>query len=130
VGKAELALGVGRMDFTATTGKPSFTETLFSLTWSLPIVSRTRVELASGARLTDIRLDFDDPVIVGGLRNEEEQLISAVSRVRLSLFRKYSGFVEGSYGLLMSSTRTPTMTLVIGLQRDGAMPDWLRAFLR
>ena len=129
-GRSEVALGVGRIGFDPTTGKPRFKETLISLSWSLPVVSRSTFGLVGGARLTDIRMDFDDLSVVGGLRNEEEQLISALARFRMSLAWRFSGFVETSYGVLMTSTRTPTMSLVVGLQRDGTMPNWLRQFLR
>jgi len=130
VGRSELALGVGRVSFDATTGKPPFTETLISLSWALPVFSHSAFGILGGARLTDVRMHFDDPAMVAGLRNEEEQLLSAVARARISLTRKYSGFVEAAYGVLMTSTRSPTMSLVVGLQRDGTMPGWLQGFLR
>jgi hypothetical protein len=67
---------------------------------------------------------------VAGLRNEEEQLISALGRARTSLGAGYSGFVETTYGVLMTSTRSPTMTVAVGLMWGGRMPKWLRDFLQ
>lgn len=130
VGASEIGLTVGHIGFDATTGKPPFTETMFSLAWTRPLIQRASIGFDAGARLTDVRMDFDDPSLVGGLRTEEEQLLSALARGRLSLGRKFSGFVEATYGVLMTSTRTPTVSLIVGIQRDGAMPGWLRDFLR
>lgn len=129
VGSSEIALSVGRVGFEPTTGKPPFTETLISLGWARPVVRGGPVALSVGARLTDVRMNFDDPAMVAGLRNEEEQLLSALGRVRVLLGTRYSAFVESTYGVLMTSTRSPTATFVVGLQRDGRMPAWLRGFL-
>ncbi len=129
VGSNEIALSVGRVGFDPVTGKPPFTETMISLSWARPIVRGGPVALHLGARLTDVRMDFDDPAMVAGLRNEEEQLLSALGRARLALGGRYSAFIESTYGILMTSTRSPTATLAVGLQREGRMPGWLRAFL-
>ena len=130
VGAGEIGLTVGHIGFDATTGKPPFTETMFSLGWTRALMRAGPIGFDAGARLTDVRMDFDDPSLVGGLRTEEEQLISAIARSRLSLGRKFSGFVEATYGVLMTSTRTPTVSLALGIQRAGVMPAWLRDFLR
>jgi hypothetical protein len=130
VGRSEIGLTVGRVGFEPTTGRPPFTETLISLGWTLPILQRRWFGMSVGGRLTDVRFDFDDPSMVAGLRNEEEQLISAITRARIRIGRGYSGFVDAAYGVLMTSTRSPTMTLAVGFQHDGAMPGWLREFLR
>jgi hypothetical protein len=130
VGRSEVAFSVGHVAFDALTGKPPFGETLISLAWTTPIAGWRAVGLDAGARLTDVRMDFDDPALVGGLRNEEEQLLSVLARGRLRAGRNYSAFVEVAYGALMTSTRSPTAALAVGLQREGAMPNWLRAFLR
>jgi hypothetical protein len=129
VGSNEIALSIGRVGFDPTTGKPPFTETLISLAWARPIARRGPVAVEMGVRLTDVRMNFDDPAMVAGLRNEEEQLLSGLGRLRLSLGGRYSGFIESTYGLLMTSTRSPTATLAAGLQGQGRMPGWLRAFL-
>jgi hypothetical protein len=130
LGSSEIALSVGRIRFDPTTGRPPFTETLISLGWTRPILRSGRLAFDAGARLTDVRMNFDDPAMVAGLRNEEEQLISALGRARLSLGAGFSGFVETTYGVLMTSTRSLTSTLAIGVMRDGRMPVWLRDFLR
>ena len=127
---SEIALSVGRMGFNATTGRPSFSQTFISLGWTGPVVRHARFGLAAGARLTDVRMDFDDPSLVGGLRTEEEQLLSAIARGRFPIVSRYSGFIEASYGVLMTSTHTPMASFAVGLQRDGRMPGWLRNFLR
>jgi hypothetical protein len=130
VGASEISLAASHLAFESTTGKPPFTETMFSLAWTRPVVRRGSFGVAAGARLTDVRMDFDDPSLVGGLRTEEEQLISALGRAGFTLGGNYSGFVETTYGVLMTSTRTPTATCVVGVERAGAMPRWLRDFLR
>jgi hypothetical protein len=130
LGSSEIALSVGRIRFDPTTGKPPFTETLISLGWAWPILRSGRLGFDAGARLTDVRMNFDDPAMVAGLRHEEEQLISALGRARLSLGAGLSGFVETAYGVLMTSTRTPMTTLAVGVMRDSRMPGWLRDFLR
>lgn len=130
VGRSEVTLGVGRVGFDPISGKPPFTETMISLSWAMPVFTRRSIEVVSGARLTDVRMHFDDPTMVAGLQNEEEQLFSVLSRARISLSERYAAFIEAAYGMLMTSTRTPTMSVVVGIQRDGAMPGWLRGFLR
>jgi hypothetical protein len=130
VGAGELALGVGHVGFEPTTGHPAFTETLISLAWTRSILEHRALGLQAGARLTDVRMDFDDPALVAGLQTEEEQLISSLVRGRLSLGHRFSGFAEATYGVFMTSTRTATATVAVGIQRDGTMPGWLRGFLR
>ena len=130
VGAGELALAVARVSFDPKATTPAFTETIFSLAWTRPIAAVARASFAGGARLSDVRMDFDDPSIVGGLRTEEEVLISAVGRGHVLLGRGFSGFLEGSYGLFMLSTRTPTATVAVGLAHGLPMPGWLRTILR
>ena len=130
VGRGEIALAVGRIGFDALNGKPPFKETLISLGWTGAVLQRGSFDLHAGARLTDVRMHFDDPAMVAGLRNEEEQLISALARGRLAIGRKFSAFAETSYGMLMTSTRSPTLSVAVGIERDGVMPRWLRDFLR
>lgn len=130
VGRGEIALAVGRVAFDALNGKPPFRETLISLGWTGVVLQRGRFGVHAGARLTDVRMHFDDPAMVAGLRNEEEQLISALARGRLAIGGKFSAFAETSYGMLMTSTRSPTVSVAIGIERDGAMPGWLRDILR
>jgi hypothetical protein len=130
VGRGDLGLAVGHIGYTATSGRPPFTGTLFTLAWMTPVVSRERLELTAGARLTDFRMDFDDPSLVGGLRTEEEVMLGMVSRARLILGRRFSVFVEGSYGVLMLETKTRMVLLNAGVERDLRMPDWLRGILR
>ena len=84
----------------------------------------------TGARLTDVRMDFDDPSMVAGLRTEEEVMLSVVGRMRVSLGRGFSAFAEGSYGRLMLSTRTPIATAAVGMEHGLPMPGWLAGILR
>ena len=129
VGANEIAFGIGHVGFDPLTGRPAFAETLIGLSWMHPVI-RGAAGLDVGARLTDVRMDFDDPALVGGLRNEEEQLISVVGRGRARLGRGFSAFAEGSAGVLMLSTRTPVVTIAVGLEHGNAMPRWLQGFLR
>jgi hypothetical protein len=129
VGASVIAFGIGHVGFDPLTGRPAFAETLIGLSWTHPVV-RGRAGLDLGARLTDVRMDFDDPSLVGGLRNEEEQLFSVVARGHATVGRGFSAFAEASGGVLMLSTRTPVVTVAVGLQHGGTMPGWLRGFLR
>ncbi len=130
VGAGELALSAARVRFDPISATPAFTGTMFSLAWTRPLFTRRRGTVDLGARLSDMRMDFDDPAIVGGLRTEEEVLISGVGRGRVALGRGFSGFLEGSYGLFLLSTQTPVATLAAGLEHGVPMPDWLRNILR
>jgi hypothetical protein len=130
VGAGELGLAVARVAFDPKATTPAFTETIFSLAWTRSLVSGSRASFAAGARLSDVRMDFDDASIVGGLRTEEEVLLSAVGRGRVVLGRGFSGFLEGSWGLFMLSTRTPTATVAAGVEHGLPMPAWLRTILR
>ena len=130
VGTGELSLAAGHVGFAPIAAKPAFTETFFSLAWTRPVVSGSRASLDAGARLSDVRMDFDDPSIVGGLRTEEEVLVSALGRGRVTIGRGFSGFLEASYGLFMLSTRTPTATIAAGVEHGLPMPGWLSRILR
>jgi hypothetical protein len=130
VGVGELSLAAARVAFEPTTGRPPFTETIFSLSWLRPIASVARSELAVGGRLSDVRMDFDDPALVAGLRTEEEVLLSLVARGRLGVGRGFSAFIETAAGAFMLSTRTPTVSVAAGLERGMPSPKWLRDFLR
>ena len=130
VGRSELAFGVAHLGFEPTSSKPSFTETLFSLSWTVPMWTRARAGLDAGARVTDIRMDFDDPSLVGGLTTEEETMLTAVARGRVGIGKGFTGFAEGSYGVALHSTRTPVLFAAIGVEREVGMPGWLRGVLR
>ena len=130
VGNGELSLAAARIAFEPTTGKPRFTETVFSLSWLRPVAATPRGELAVGGRLSDVRMDFDDPALVAGLRTEEEVLLAVVARGRLSVGRGFGAFLEMAAGALMLSTRTPTVSVAAGLEHGLSSPSWLRDFLR
>jgi hypothetical protein len=130
VGRSELALAIGHIGYEATTGKPPFTGTLFSLGWSVPVKRWNRLALDLGARLTDLRMDFDDPSLVGGLRTEEEVVLSGLARGRVSLGRRFSVYADVSYGVLMLSTKTPMLLVSAGVERSVTTPGWLRGLLR
>lgn len=130
VGRGELGLAVGHLAYTPTTGKPAFTGTLFTLAWLMPVARVSRVELDAGVRLTDLRMDFDDPSLVWGLRTEEEVMLGVIGRARFPVGRRFSVFVDGSYGLLMLNTKTPMVLIHGGMERTMRTPDWLRDILR
>jgi hypothetical protein len=130
VGRSEIAFGVAHLGFEPTASTPSFTETLFLLSWTAPVWTSSRAGFYAGARVTDIRMDFDDPSLVGGLTTEEETMLAAVARARLGVAKRFSGFAEASYGVALHSTRTPMWFVTIGLERNVAMPRWLRDVLR
>lgn len=130
VARGELGLAVGYLGYDATTGKPPFTATLFTLAWMVPVTRVAGVELSAGARLTDLKMEFDDPSIVEGLRTEEEVMLGAIGRARLPLGRKFSAFIDGSYGVLMLHTKTPVALIHAGIERTMRNPGWLRDILR
>jgi hypothetical protein len=130
IGRSQLGLSLGHLGYTSASGKPAFTGTLFTLAWMSTPATLSRMDLRMGARLTDLRMDFDDPSLVGGLRTEEEVLVGAIARARASVGMGFSGFVEASYGVLMLSTRTPMVLLSAGIERTAGMPGFLRRILR
>lgn len=130
VARGELGLAVGHIGYVPTTGKPSFTGTLVTLAWMMPVVRAARIELSAGARLTDLRMDFDDPSLVGGLRTEEEVMLGAIGRARLPIGHRFSAFVDGSYGVLMLDTKTPMVLVHAGIERTARTPGWLRGILQ
>ena len=130
VGRGELALAVGHIGYDATTGKPPFTGTLFSLGWTKPVMGWHRVRIDLGARLTDLRMDFDDPSLVGGLRTEEEVVVGGLARATVPLGDRFGAYAEASYGVLMLSTNTPMLFAAVGIERSVTTPGWLRGFLR
>jgi hypothetical protein len=130
VGAGELAIGIAHVLFVPTTGKVSFTETLISLGWTSPEARMQGVSLSAGARLTDVRMDFEDPSVVVGLRTEEEVLLALLGRAHVELGHGFRAFGEASFGALMLSTRSPTMTVALGIGRVVAMPGWVRDVLR
>jgi hypothetical protein len=130
VGAGELALAVGRVSFEPRTSVPPFTGTLFSLGWHRSLFFSPRAEFAAGARLSDLRMDFDDPTMVAGLRTEEEVMLAIAGRLRTSVGHGFSLFAEGSYGMLMLSTRTPIASVSLGVEHGLPMPGWLAGILR
>jgi hypothetical protein len=130
VGKAELGLGLAHLAYNPTTGKPSYTATIFSLSITRPLLDRPRGSIDVGARLADYRMDFNDASLVGGLRTEEEVLLSAVGRARARLHGDLAVFGDVSYGVLMLGTKTPMGFVTVGAEYDGQMPGWLRGLLR
>lgn len=130
VGRSALELAVAHVGYRPTTGKPPFTATMFTLAWTSPEVALTRATLSGGVQLTDLRMDFDDPSLVGGLRTEEEVLAAVVGRVRLPLGRGFAAFVDGSWGMLMLSTKTPMVFVHAGVEQTMRMPGFLQTILR
>ena len=130
VSRSNIALAIGHVGFDPTTGKPPFTGTFVSLGWTAPLVRRPVASIEAGARLTDVRMHFDDPAFVAGLRTEEEVMLSVVTRGSVRLGRGFSALAEASYGVLMLSTRTPMAMVAVGVARETAMPAWLIGILR
>lgn len=130
VGRGGLELAVGHIGYRPTTGKPPFTGTMFTLAWTTPEVAVSRMTLSGGVRLTDLRMDFDDPSLVGGLRTEEEVMTGLLGRARIPLGWGFAGFVDGSWDLLMLSTKTPMVFVHAGVERTMRMPGFLQTILR
>jgi hypothetical protein len=130
VGAGELGLRFGHIGYTPLTGKPAYSGTLFTLGWSMPVVTRSQLGVSVGPTLTDYRMDFDDPSVVGGLRTEEEVIVAGAARISGRVYRHWSVFAEASYGVLMLSTKTPMATINAGVGREMGTPEWLRKLLR
>ena len=126
----EFAMAMGHVGYASTTGKPNYTGTLFTLAWTAPVATVSRLQLSGGIRLTDYRMDFDDPTIVVGLRTEEEVMLGVIGRARLGLGRRLALFADASYGVLMLGTRTPMVLVHVGVQRAVTTPEWIRSILR
>ena len=130
LGRGEVAATVAHLAFRPTSGKPPFTGTMVSLGWTTPVLHAGRLTLEGGPRLTDFRMDFDDPSLVVGLRTEEEVMLGVVGRARVPVRGRYSLFVEGSYGALMLSTNTPMLFVNAGIAASFRTPQWIRGILR
>jgi hypothetical protein len=130
VGPGEVSVGVARIAFAERTGKPPFTETMVSFSWTVPLLRVGRLGIDGGGRLADVQFDFDDPAMVPGLRTEKEMLFSGMARGRVAIGNGVSAVAEASYGILMLSTNTPTAMVSFGIERAGRTPRWLRDFLR
>lgn len=126
----ELGLAAGHASYTPTTGKPAYSATLFTLAWMAPSRAISRATLSAGVRLTDYRMDFDDPSLVGGLRTEEEVLLGVIVRIEVPLGRRFAVFSDGSYGVLMLGTHTPMALVHLGVERAVTTPTWIRDILR
>lgn len=130
IGRSELGLSVGHLAYSPITGKPPFTGTIFTLAWTTPVVRAARTEVSAGILMADLRMDFDDPSLVGGLNTEEEVIIGILGRGRFAFNERVAVFVDGSYGQLMLSTKTPMVLIHAGGEVSLRAPDWLRAVLR
>ena len=130
IAQGELSLAVGHVGYTATTGRPDFTGTLFTLAWTTRVAHIARLQMSGGVRLTDFRMDFDDPSLVVGLRTEEEVMLGLIGRGRIVIGRRFALFGDGSVGVLMLGTRTPMVLIHAGVERAVSTPGWLRGILR
>jgi hypothetical protein len=130
VGGGEIGLSAGHLGYTPTSGKPPFTGTFFSLEWTRQLLGSRRLAIEAGPRLTDLRMDFDDPALVGGLRTEEEVIVGATARARYRVAGRTFLVADASLGALMLSTKTPMLLVSIGVGQSAATPRWLREFLR
>jgi hypothetical protein len=129
VGAAELSLGFLHLGYDPTTAKPPYKATMFSLTATRPVSAFSLISADVGARLTDYRMDFDDPTVGEGLKTEEEVMLSAVARGRFRVRRRWTVFGDVSYGVLMLGTKTQTVFVSGGAEYNARMPAWLRNFL-
>jgi hypothetical protein len=128
--EGDLGLGLAHVGYTSSTGKPAYDATIFSLSWLSTEVGRGMARVSAGVRLSDYRMDFNDPSLVGGLRTEEEVMPAVLARGRLVLTSRWSLVADGSYGLLMLGHRTPMTFVSAGGQATVGTPGWLRDFLR
>jgi hypothetical protein len=126
----EVALGLSHIGYTSTTGQPDYKATVFSLSWLSPEYGHRIVKVSGGIRLSDYRMDFDDPNAGPGLKTEEEVMPGVIGRGRLALTPRFSLVADGAYGLLMVAHHTPMTFLSVGGQATVAAPGWLRDFLR
>jgi hypothetical protein len=130
VGKAELSLGFSHLGYDPITGKPPYKATMFSLTAARSVIGRSRGTVSAGVRLTDYRMDFDDPLVGAGLKTEEEVMLSAVGRGSVQVRGPWKLFADASYGILMLGTKTHMVFISAGAEYDTRMPGWLRDFLK
>jgi hypothetical protein len=126
----EMSMNVARIHYKPVTGKPAYKATFISMTWMLPLVRVSRAQLNGGLRLSDYRMDFDDPTVVSGLRTEEEVMPAAVTRARLAIAKRISLFGDASYGVLMLGHHTRMALLSAGAEYALTTPGWLRDIMR
>jgi hypothetical protein len=126
----ELAVSVGRIHYKPLTGKPSYAATVFTFAWLTPEVSVSRARLSAGLRLSDYRMDFDDPSLVGGLRTEEEVMPGVIAKGRLAIGRRVSLVGDASYAILMLGHHTRMTLLTAGAEYALPTPGWLRDIMR
>jgi len=128
--QGEVGLGLSHVAYASTTGKPAYDATIFSLSWLSSEAGVGIARISGGVRLSDYRMDFNDPTLVGGLRTEEEVMPAVVARGRLVLTPRWSLVADGSYGRLMLGHHTPMTFVSLSGQASVGSPGWLRDFLR
>jgi hypothetical protein len=126
----EFSIAVGRVHYKPLTGKPSYKATFITLAWLSREAAVSRLRLSGGFRLTDYRMDFDDPTVDPGLRTEEEVMPAVIGRARLPMGRRLSVLADASYGLLMLGVHTPMVLLTAGVEYAVPTPGWLREIMR
>jgi hypothetical protein len=126
----EFAVSVGRIHYKPLTGKPSFAATVFTFAWLTPELTVAKARLSAGLRLSDYRMDFDDPSLVGGLRTEEEVMPGVVAKGRLPIGRRISLVGDASYGILMLGHHTRMALMTAGAEYALPTPGWLRDIMR
>lgn len=126
----EFDIAVGRVHYKPLTGKPAYKATFITLAWLSPEATLSRLRLSGGFRLTDYRMDFDDPSMVAGLRTEEEVMPGIIGRARLRMTRRVSLLADASYGLLLLGVHTNMIMLSAGAEYALPTPGWLRDMMR
>jgi hypothetical protein len=126
----EFAVAVGRIHYQPLTNRPPYAATLFTVSWVLPDVRVSRAAFTAGLRLSDYRMDFKDPTLVGGLTTEEEVMPGVVGRGRLVVGKRLSLLADASYCVLMLGHHTRMTLLSAGGQYALPTPDWLRDIMR
>lgn len=123
-------VAVGRVHYKPLTGHPQFKATFITLAWLSPEARISRLHLSGGLRLTDYRMDFDDPTLNAGLRTEEEVMPGIIGHARLPLARRISLVADASYGLLLLGVHTRMVLLTAGAEYAVTTPGWLRDMMR
>jgi hypothetical protein len=126
----EFGVAVGRVHYKPLTGKPQYKATFITLAWLSPEARVSRLRLSGGLRLTDYRMDFDDPTVDPGLRTEEEVMPGVIAHARLPVGRRVSLIADASYGLLMLGVHTRMVMLTAGAEYAVTTPAWLRDIMR
>jgi hypothetical protein len=85
--------------------------------------------MAAGIRVAEFDMNFADPLIVDGLRDEKELMVGITGVFGVDVSRHFTLLLGGGLSRILLNVPVTTTSVSLGVQGRVTTPEWLRRIL-